>query len=111
MPSLDMNLINDLRELMEDEFNALVEIYLNDSSVRIEQISAAVAAADGAEIRHTAHSLKGSSSNIGAAGLASLCQSLEEMGKNNQLDNSSAQLQLIKSELLTVQNELRALMG
>ncbi len=111
MTSLDMNLINDLRELMEDEFGELVAIYLRDSSTRFDQIKAAVAAANSTDIRHTAHSLKGSSSNIGAVELTSLCQQLEEMGKDSQLAKTQELVQRIESELNRVQTDLRGLLA
>lgn len=107
MASLDMQLISDLKELMEDEFPSLVEIYLHDSVDRMQQIEAAVTAADGDKVRHAAHSLKGSSSNIGAVELVTLCQKLEEMGKANQLDAATAQVTLIQSELAHVHQALK----
>jgi HPt (histidine-containing phosphotransfer) domain-containing protein len=108
--SLDLNLINDLRELMEDEFNSLIEIYLNDSVVRMQQLELAVQQKDGTQIRHAAHSLKGSSSNIGAEELAAQCQKLEEMGKNNELENITGQAEMVQQELTRVQAELKTLM-
>ena len=104
---LDMRLISELRELMEDDFGELIDTYLHDSELRRQQIVDAVASTEVTAIRNAAHSLKGSSSNIGAVQLAHLCQSLEDMGRAGNVANTSTALAAIEKELLAVQQLLR----
>lgn len=105
---LDMSIIGELKELMEEDFSALVQTYLSDSELRLEQIRKAVDLQAAADIRHSAHSLKGASSNLGAPALAALCQALEEAGHSNNLAATPALFQQIEQELSAVQSALRA---
>ena len=107
---LDMTLIGELKELMEDDFAELVQTYLADSELRRDQIRQAVANQSAADIRQTAHSLKGASSNLGAPALAALCQTLEEAGRTNNCAAAPALWQQIEHELTSVQSALRALL-
>ena len=70
----------ELKELVEAEPSAvaeLTEIYLRDSASRLEILKAACHAGDFKTIRLQAHSVKGSSLQIGAEGVAHLCAALE----------------------------------
>lgn len=75
---LDDDHIAELRDLMADDFASLVDAYLRDSTERLRQFELALASADYDQARRQVHSLKGSSSNIGAASLARHCQLLEQ---------------------------------
>lgn len=79
---IDHQVLKGLREVMEDEYLTLVETFLTDSERRVEQL---LAAKNAAELRMAAHSFKGSSSNMGAMVLASLCQQLEECARRPPL--------------------------
>ncbi len=79
---IDHQVLKGLREVMENEYLTLVETFLTDSERRVAQLHAAKSAA---ELRMAAHSFKGSSSNMGAKVLASLCQQLEERARQPTL--------------------------
>ncbi len=79
---IDHQVLKGLREVMENEYLTLVETFLTDSELRVEQLHAAKSAA---ELMTAAHSFKGSSSNMGAMILASLCQQLEERARQPPL--------------------------
>ena len=81
---LNMDVLNELRQVMGDEFSLLIETFEVDSLVRIEEIKAAVAASDPEAIRRAAHSFKGSTGNMGATLLTELCRELEELGRSGQ---------------------------
>ncbi|BCX69939.1 MULTISPECIES: Hpt domain-containing protein [Pseudomonas] len=84
---LDPNVLSALREVMEDEFSTLVETFLADSEERLQQLTVA---ADATQILETAHSFKGSSSNMGATRLAGLCHDLEQRAKARNLSGIEA---------------------
>nr|WP_178131952.1 Hpt domain-containing protein [Pseudomonas sp. C2B4] len=67
---------------MEDEFSTLIDTFLADSEERLQQLSVVT---DAARILETAHSFKGSSSNMGAIRLAELCHDLEQRAKARNL--------------------------
>nr|WP_189672717.1 Hpt domain-containing protein [Pseudomonas sp. SWRI51] len=72
---IDHKVLCDLREIMEDGYLQLLDTFLEDSERRLSQLHHAK---DAAELGMAAHSFKGSSSNMGAVGLAGLCQELED---------------------------------
>ena len=106
---LDMESLNALIEVMGDEFSMLVETFVNDSDVRIETIREAVSVADPEAIRRTAHSLKGSASNMGALTLTQFCRELEELGHEGKTEGADKLLEQITAEYVVVKNQLQAL--
>lgn len=106
---LDMDALEELKLVMGDDFSLLVDTFLTDSDARIASIQAAVQALDSEEIRCSAHSFKGSASNLGAIRLTALCRQLEEMGRDKRLDGVSDVLDAIIVEFDQVRQQLRAL--
>lgn len=68
----------------------LVDTYLDDGAAQIAALEAAVAAGSVEELVRPAHSLKGSSLNIGALGLAELSRGLEEAARGGAVDDAGA---------------------
>jgi HPt (histidine-containing phosphotransfer) domain-containing protein len=84
---------------MEDEFSTLIETFLTDSEERLAQLAVAVGAT---QILETAHSFKGSSSNMGAIRLAELCHDLEQRAKEQNLGDLQALIADITREFALV---------
>ncbi len=82
---LDMDALSELKEIMNQDFVTLLETYLNDSLGKLELIVAAVDQGSATELRESAHSFKGSSSNMGALRLASLSKDIEDRAIENRL--------------------------
>jgi CheY-like chemotaxis protein len=61
-----------------DFTRSLIDLFIHESSAHIETLTAAAARADGPTLSRLAHSLKGSSSIMGAARLAALCGRIED---------------------------------
>lgn len=101
------DIISELKDILADDFPVLVTTYLEDSGERIARLEAAIADADAANIRVEAHSLKGSSSNLGATGLADLCSKLENCGAAEELDSAPILFSQIQSEFLVAENCLK----
>ncbi|UVJ46488.1 Hpt domain-containing protein [Pseudomonas sp. LS1212] len=59
---------------MEDEYPLLLDTFLDDSQKRLRQLQKAKTVQ---ELGEAAHTLKGSSSNMGAVKLADLCRQME----------------------------------
>lgn len=79
-PHLDREAIENLKVIMENDFNDLIDTFLADSEQRMISVREAVEAADADAIRKAAHSFKGASVNIGAIALSRLCKELEDAG-------------------------------
>ncbi len=101
---LNHEVLMTLQEIMEDEFTTLIETFLSDAKLRLTSMQRALALADSESLRFAAHSLKGSSSNIGAETLRAISQSIEAAAVNNEL--VGVEVQLI--ELLTEFNYVAA---
>lgn len=71
---LDLDVLSALREIMEDGFSTLIDTFLADCETRLQVLRQANTAE---QLIATAHSFKGSSSNMGAVRLAELCGQLE----------------------------------
>ncbi len=87
-----------LKEVMEDSFNELIEMYISDSQIRIKSLNEAYAANDSECIRREAHSLKGSSGNIGASIMAELTKQIEEKGREGVLDGVDQLIDQVEEE-------------
>ncbi|WP_312935404.1 Hpt domain-containing protein [Pseudomonas sp.] len=79
---IDHEVLSDLREVMEDGYPQLLQTFLDDSERRLSQLHDAK---DASELGLAAHSFKGSSSDMGAVGLAELCRQLEERVRQQPL--------------------------
>ncbi|WP_283811767.1 Hpt domain-containing protein [Pseudomonas entomophila] len=102
---IDHKVLNDLREVMEDGYPQLLETFLEDSERRLNQLHEAK---DAAELGMAAHSFKGSSSNMGAVGLAALCQQLEDRVRQVPLYGIEDLINRIDREYLEVQRFYRS---
>ena len=95
--ALDMTVLASFAEVQgEDEPDIIVELidlYLADTPHRVSAIQAALAARDGLALKRAAHTLKGSSANLGAHRLAALCAELEQLTEG-ELAQGCAALQM-----------------
>jgi CheY-like chemotaxis protein len=90
---LDKEVLDGVRELRAegepDPLAELVDLFLSDAPPRISKILDAFKAGDAVELERAAHSLKGSSSNLGAKCLAAACADLIAVARDGKLPESS----------------------
>lgn len=79
---LDRDVLQSLREVMEDEYPILLDTFLADCEERLDLLRKSN---DALQLINAAHSFKGSSSNMGATRLAALCNELEQWAKREPL--------------------------
>lgn len=106
---IDQIALNELKMIMENDFDLLITTFVTDSQERIKTLKQAVAAGDATAVRASAHSFKGSSLNICAPLLSELCRQLEAEGKEGQLISASDLLASIETEFDAVCSSLRSL--
>lgn len=86
-PVLDRATFSALEELAGDEdpdlVSDLVELFLEDSKVRMEQIEEAASGGDHDSIGRAAHALKSSSANIGALLFSRVCAEIESLSRSS----------------------------
>lgn len=109
MEHLDYDTLNTLRHVMEDDFQLLIDTFIQDSQDRIVTLHKVIEASDPDAIRRAAHSFKGSSSNIGALCLTQLCAELEQKALANNLTDLPQQLDAIEREFTEVKALLLSL--
>ncbi|WNO07907.1 Hpt domain-containing protein [Teredinibacter sp. KSP-S5-2] len=106
MSSVDHDMLNSLKELLDEKFSQLIQTYLEDGSRRMELLKEAVADSNFEGIRQEAHGLKGSSRNIGANPIAELCAQLEIMGRDKLGEGIEQQFASVEQEFAAVSSEL-----
>ncbi|MEC4673129.1 MAG: Hpt domain-containing protein, partial [Nitrospirota bacterium] len=110
-PPLDPTIFDDLRDLGSDDpvfLPDLIGRYLQKAVEHVEEIRQAISHEDMATLEGAAHTLKGSSRNIGALYLGSLCFELEEKGRMEEREGADDLLAQVHEEFSRVQNALKA---
>lgn len=103
LPSVDFEVISQLRDVMEDEFAELLLTYLDGVPHDLKRLHEALTDQHSELIVRYSHTLKGSSANLGILRLSQLCRELEMLGRNNQIDETAqAMLQRIEVEFAVV---------
>lgn len=90
----------ELKEVMEDDFALLIETFLADAPERIDELKKIES--DGgtpADMEKPAHTLKGSSSNIGAMKLSAVCADLVDQIRAGAVVDPKASIAAIEAEL------------
>lgn len=86
----------------------LIDLYLEDAPRRIADLQAAIAGADQLALKRTAHSLRGSSANLGARQVAALCAELEYLDDSDTWQRGSALLTRLAQAFAHVQQAFTA---
>ena len=68
--------LEQLKDIMGDDYITLLDAFLIDTPRRLDAMQAAVNDNNLEQLAAEAHALKGSSSNLGATGLANICTEL-----------------------------------
>lgn len=108
MEHLDYDTLATLRQVMEDDFELLIETFAQDSKDRIHTLRVVITTGEADQIRRAAHSFKGSSSNIGAPRLSMLCHALEKKALANEFNDMDGDVDVIEQEFGQVITLLRA---
>lgn len=105
---LDRDRLLELSGGLEGFSEELVQMFLDDAAPRLEVIRAAVEGADTEQVLREAHSLKGSSSNVGAVGVERVSRELEEAGRSGDLGEAGRLASQLGAELVRVSEALEA---
>jgi HPt (histidine-containing phosphotransfer) domain-containing protein len=112
-PILDQEAIDNLRALDPDGgdtfIREIIGIFLEDAPLRIAEIDQSLAAGDDAAFVRAAHTIKGASSNVGAAALRAVAEQLELRAKKNGLADVTALVAELKTALANAQTALNGL--
>jgi HPt (histidine-containing phosphotransfer) domain-containing protein len=94
----EWQLPEELRQMAESGDSEIVHevlsIFQTDTAKRLQSLRAGLAANDAAQVKTQAHSIKGSASQVGALGMAAVCQRIE-----NEAGAGSTELTRLVQEL------------
>ncbi len=115
LPIIDAQAIENLRALNpgdNDEFlREIAGIFLDDTPQRIAELEQSFQAADIPKFTRAAHSIKGSSSNLGAQRLRAAAEKLEHGSRKTGVEGAGPLISEIKAEYAVAEKELRRIIG
>ena len=105
-PAIDQAALNNIRQLQRpgkpDLLEKIVLLYMKDLPGLLNALRDAIDQDDAEQVRMHAHRLKSGSANLGALRLAELCKQLEDMGRNNELQQALILLNRVEAEFRLV---------
>ena len=108
--AIDPAALAGLRDLNPEDPNfvkELIGLFLDDVPVRIAEIEQALATQDAILLTRAAHTIKGSGSNFGAAGLGHVALEMEQQGKAADFAAAAVSLPSLRSEFALVTEALK----
>jgi two-component system sensor histidine kinase/response regulator len=106
---LERAVVENLRELGGQEMlSELSEMFLNGASSALRDLKEAIQSEESPSVERTAHTLKGSSGNMGAKRMAELCAELQDAGTSGDLSCAPELLERLEAEFERVRPALEA---
>ena len=111
-PAVDPEAIEQLRFLEdEDQPNVVAELvllFVEHTPPKIAAIRDGITQGDAGAVKRAAHSLKGSSANVGATGMQHVCEQIEHAAAGGDLGPAKELLPLLEQEVAVVVEALQA---
>ena len=95
---VDVNRIMAITDGDKDFEQEMISLFLSDFTKRIEAVEQSLSAGDAETLRRDAHTLKGSSANMGANRLADLARDIEYAARDGALGLCPPMLEAVKIE-------------
>jgi HPt (histidine-containing phosphotransfer) domain-containing protein len=103
-PMFDMDHVREITDGDMEFLNELIEIFKADCPEKLAGISRAIKEKNFNALDETAHSLKGSSGNLGLTRVYELSYKLEKMGKSENIEGADEALKELEEELERFKN-------
>jgi HPt (histidine-containing phosphotransfer) domain-containing protein len=104
---VDRGVLEELFEIMEDDFSALLLSFLDAAPGLIREIEAGILDQDARQVILPAHSLKSSSANVGAQKLSGLARQMEMAAKQGDITLLSGLFELLNQTFDDASRTLR----
>ncbi len=112
MPAINAKVIADLRALEAGGtpglLRELIDLFLKEADKHLATLRSALSGRDGHQFERAAHTLKGSSGNLGAQSMSRLCGELQMIGRAADWDRAARGLADLEIEYRGVKSELEA---
>jgi histidine phosphotransfer protein HptB len=114
-PTIDTDAIANLRDLNPGDngefLREIVGIYIEDTPKRLADLRSSLASGDVSSFTRAAHTIKGSSANVGAQVLKGIAERLEIVSRRDGLGAVASQISDCEDEFERVKAELRRIAG
>lgn len=114
-PIIDPEAIENLRSLNPDDsdefLREIVGIFLDDTPQRIAELDECLASGDTKRFTRAAHSIKGSSANVGANALRAVAEQLEHKSHAEGLGDVTALIAEVQARFAEAKGELERIAG
>ncbi len=107
-PVLNASILDELREVLGNEVDKIIAVYLEDSPRLIAQLERAAVSGDPIALRVAAHTLKSSSANVGATTLSEAARDLEAGARDGTLKQPEIMVARIVTEFAQVRSALQS---
>ncbi len=111
-PAVDLSVIEALRELQApgapDIRQRVITLYLQQTPAQLQELRTGLERDDSSAMLRAAHTMKSSSANVGAGGLAELCRDLESRLRQPGGDADAPRIAAIEAEYSRVRRDLEA---
>jgi len=94
--AIKMEALDELRSLMGDSLNEVLQTFIDYVPGQIDELSTAVMNDDAEGVFNLAHKMKSSSSSIGALGLAQMAEQIELIGRAGSTEGTAELLAKLK---------------
>ncbi|MGP5209821.1 Hpt domain-containing protein [Psychrobacter alimentarius] len=101
----------DMRDLLEEDFADLIQVYLADSRERISALRAAQQEQNNTNGFEIAHALKGASANLGATQVMTLSSQLQERCREQLISEQTDLIENIAVALQRAEQEINQRLG
>lgn len=101
----------DMRDLLEEDFADLVQVYFTDAQQRITKLRQAQQEEDNANGYELAHALKGASANLGTTQLMNLSSQLQELCREQRISESAQLIEVIAISLDSAEQDINQRLG
>ena len=101
----------DMRDLLEEDFVDLIQVYFVDCQRRITKLRTAQQEEDNANGFELAHALKGASANLGTTQLISLSSQLQECCRERRIGEQAALIEDIAVALQRAEQAINQRLG
>lgn len=112
MTAINAKVIAELREISPGPGSTflaeIIDLFLKEGAAYLERLREALKARDPHLLEHAAHTLKGSSGNLGAQELSRLSAELQNTAKSADWPRAEAQVAAIEHEFSRARIELEA---
>ncbi|MEF3082436.1 ATP-binding protein [Luteimonas sp. SMYT11W] len=106
-PVIDHEVLDDLRTVLGDEVDRLIDVFLDDTPRLLSALENAVDGPDYDGLRDAAHSLKSSSANLGAMSLSAAARRIEAGARERNLERPAVAVALVSNEFARARRMLR----